>query len=95
MALLPNAYMQGEIAGINMAGKTQDFEKAMPMNAIGFFGMPLVTAGVYEGEEYKEQSEDSYKKLVFKDNKLVGYILINDVDRAGIYTALIREKIDI
>jgi NAD(P)H-nitrite reductase large subunit len=95
MALLPNAYMQGEIAGFNMAGKMQVFEKSMPMNAIGFFGMPLVTAGIYEGEEYKEVTEDSYKKLVFKDNKLVGYILINDVDRAGIYTALIREKIDL
>jgi NAD(P)H-nitrite reductase large subunit len=95
MALLPNAYMQGEIAGINMAGKLEVFDKAMPMNAIGFFGMPLVTAGSYEGEEYKEVTEDSYKKLVFKDNKLVGYIMINDVDRAGIYTALIREKIDL
>jgi NAD(P)H-nitrite reductase large subunit len=95
MALLPNAYMQGEIAGFNMAGRDEVFEKAMPMNAIGFFGMPLVTAGIYEGEEYKEVTEDSFKKLVFKDNKLVGYILINDVDRAGIYTALIREKVDL
>lgn len=95
MALLPNAYMQGEAAGINMAGGEADFSKAMPMNAIGFFGLPMVTAGSYEGEEYVEESDGGYKKLVFKDDRLVGYILIGGVDRAGIYTALIREKIDL
>lgn len=95
MALLPNAYMQGEAAGINMAGGEADFSKAMPLNAIGFFGLPMVTAGSYDGEEFAEEGSGSYKKLVFKDNKLVGYILIGDVDRAGIYTALIREKIDL
>jgi NAD(P)H-nitrite reductase large subunit len=95
MALLPNAYMQGEAAGINMAGGDADFSKAMPMNAIGFFGLPLVTAGSYDGEEYLDEGKDFYKKLVFKDDRLVGYILIGDVDRAGIYTALVREKIDL
>lgn len=99
MALLPNAYMQGEAAGINMAGGEADFSKAMPMNAIGFFGLPLVSAGSYDGEEFVEEGENAngkyYKKLVFKDNRLVGYILIGDVDRAGIYTAIIREKIDL
>ncbi len=28
-------------------------------------------------------------------NNLVGYIFINSVDRAGIYTGLIKDKIDI
>lgn len=95
MALLPNAYMQGETAGVNMAGGEKIFDRSMPMNAIGFFGLPLVTAGSYDGEAYLEAGSESYKKLVFKDNRLVGYILINDVDRAGIYTAMIREKIDL
>lgn len=95
MALLPNAYMEGEAAGIDMAGGNGEFKKAMPLNAIGFFGLPLVTAGSYDGEEYIEKTETSYKKLVFKDSRLVGYIIINDIDRAGIYTALIREKIDL
>lgn len=95
MALLPNAYMQGEAAGISMAGGEAEFSKAMPMNAIGFFGLPLVTAGSYDGEAYVEKGKDCYRKLVFKDDKLVGYILINAVDRAGIYTGLIREKIDL
>ena len=92
LALLPNAYMQGETAGINMAGGEKLFDKAMPMNAIGFFGLHIITAGSYDGEVYVTKGENSYKKLVTKDNMLKGYIIIGDVKRAGIYTSLIREK---
>lgn len=92
LALLPNAYMQGECAGINMAGGQARFDKAMPMNAIGFFGLHLVTAGSYEGKEYVTESRDAYKKLVTGEGRLKGFILLGDVRRAGIYTALIRER---
>lgn len=92
LALLPNAYMQGETAGITMAGGTKVYDKAIPMNAIGFFGYHIITAGSYDGEEYVKKDGDSYKKLVTRDDRLVGYILIGNVERAGIYTSLIREK---
>lgn len=92
IAILPNAYMQGECAGRNMAGEKKAFDKAMPMNAIGFFGLHIITAGSYDGDVSSEASERGYKKFVTKDNRLVGYILIGDVMRAGIYTSLIREK---
>ena len=42
LALLPNAYLQGECAGINMAGGNQSYDKAIPMNSIGFFGLHLI-----------------------------------------------------
>ncbi|MCL2084139.1 MAG: FAD-dependent oxidoreductase [Oscillospiraceae bacterium] len=92
MALLPNAYMQGEIAGINMAGGGKDFNKAIPMNAIGFFGLHIITAGNYNGEVYAQTGNGCYKKLFYSDNRLNGYILIGNVERAGIYTGLIRER---
>lgn len=93
MALLPNAYMQGECAGRNMAGDSEAlYNRAIPMNAIGFFGLHIISAGSYDGEEYTEQNGDCYKKLVTKDGLLKGFILIGDVKRAGIYTSLIREK---
>jgi len=106
MALLPNAYMQGECAGINMAGGEFCFNKAIPMNAISFFGLHMITAGNYAGDTYfrnvdKEPvaenfhpvcSGESYKKLFYSDNRLNGYILIGNVEKAGIYTSLIREQ---
>ena len=63
------------------------------MNAIGFFGLHVITAGSYDGEEVVSGEGNVYKKLVIKDNKLVGYIMIGDILRAGIYTRLIREQI--
>lgn len=92
LALWPNAHMQGETAGINMAGGEKIYDKAIPMNAIGFFGLHIITAGSYNGEAYTVKTENSYKKLVTRDNLLKGYILIGEVARAGIYTSLIREK---
>lgn len=97
MALLPNAYMQGECAGMNMAGGEKEF-KAMPMNAIGFFGLHIMTAGNYNGDVYHPSGVgeghdcSNYKKLFYSGNQLNGYILIGDVDKAGIYTSLIRER---
>ena len=92
LAILPNAYLQGETAGVNMAGGSKCFDNAIPMNAIGFFGLHVITAGSYDGDAWVQSSEQTYKKLVTKDNRLKGFILIGDVARAGIYTSLIREK---
>lgn len=93
LALLPNAYMQGVAAGRHMTGADMPYENAMPMNAIGFFGYHVITAGNYDGEELVTCDGMNYKKLVIKDNCLKGFIMIGDVRRAGIYTKLIREKV--
>lgn len=92
LALLPCAYMQGETAGINMAGGSKLYDRAVPMNAMGLFGLHLITAGSYEGECYVDR-EGGYKKLFHDKTTLKGYILINNIDKAGIYTSMISEKI--
>lgn len=90
LAILPNAYMQGYCAGVNMAGGKAVFDSAIPMNAVGFFDTHIITAGIYEGECIERVTPSSYKKLFIKDGRLAGYILIGDIARAGIYTSLIR-----
>lgn len=92
LALLPNAYMQGNTAGVNMAGGEQLYENAIPMNAMGMFGYHMITVGSYEGNVYTEKEGENYKKLFYKDNRLMGYIMIGDIKRAGIYTALIKNQ---
>ena len=93
LALLPNAYMQGHTAGVNMAGGNDVFDKAIPMNSIGFFGLHAMTAGNYSGEVYEEKTETGIKKLFVSDGLLSGYILIGNTDRAGIYTSLVRDRV--
>ncbi len=92
MAILPNAYMQGHAAGVNMAGGSEVFDKAIPMNSMGLFGLHVMTAGSYEGETYTEKTEESFKRLFTSDGLLKGFIIIGGCERAGIYTAMIREK---
>ncbi|MHB1315180.1 MAG: NAD(P)/FAD-dependent oxidoreductase [Christensenellales bacterium] len=92
LALLPWAFMRGEAAGVNMAGGHKIFDKAIPMNAIGFFGLHMITAGSYTGEAYVSL-EEGYKKLFYQDGVLKGYIIIGNVEKAGIYTNLIREQL--
>ena len=92
LALLPNAYMQGHTAGVNMAGGNDVFDKAILMNSIGFFGLHIMTAGTYKGEMYEEKTDGTLKRLFTKDGLLKGFILIGKTERAGIYTSLIREK---
>ena len=92
LAILPNAVQQGYTAGLNMAGNTAAFEKGIPMNSIGFFGLHIMTAGTYEGEVYEEKTENTLKRIYTKDDLLKGFILIGGQERAGILTSMIREK---
>ena len=98
LAILPNAYMQGRCAGINMAGGNATFDKAIPMNSIGFFGLHTMTAGSYFPEQeggacFEEQTGEQLKRLYTKDGRLTGFMLVGATERAGIYTSLIREQV--
>lgn len=92
LAILPNAYSEGLTAGINMAGGKKSFDSAFPMNAIGFFGLHILTAGTYTDAVYSEDFGETYKKLFCKDGFLTGFILIGNVNKAGIYTSIIRSR---
>lgn len=93
MAILPNAYMEGYCAGVNMSGGDSSFDNRIPMNSIGFFGYHIMTAGSYaDGDMYEQRDGDSVKRLFTKDNRLVGFMLLGNVERAGIYTSLVRNS---
>lgn len=92
LALLPNAYMQGNCAGKNMAGEADEYNVGIPMNAMGMFGYHIVSAGSYDGESYTVRDGENYKRLFYKDNVLKGFIIMGDIRRAGIYTDLIRKQ---
>ena len=98
LAILPNAYMQGTCAGVNMAGGDAVFEHAIAMNSIGFFGLHAMTAGSYYdasqgGALYEQRGENKLKRLFSKDGYLTGFMLIGDTDRAGIYTSMVRNRV--
>lgn len=102
LPLLPNAYQQGEVAGRNMAGAETVFAGGLAMNAIGFDDLPMLTAGIIkpDSEDYEvlvaaDPQARTYRKLVLRDGCIVGYICLGRVDRAGILTGMIKEKVEV
>lgn len=101
-AIWPCAYEQGRIAGFNMAGLMKKYQGSIRMNAAEFFGLPFISIGIVKttGEDseiisYLDRQKNIYKKVIIKNNVLIGLILIKDIDKAGLYNNLIRKKTDI
>ncbi|MGN0194556.1 MAG: NAD(P)/FAD-dependent oxidoreductase [Pseudoramibacter sp.] len=92
IAILPNAFMQGETAGINMAGGQAVFDKAFPVNSMGIKDFYLLTAGSTEGQPQIVNTPDGIRKFYIADDELKGYMILGECQRAGIYTDLIRQK---
>ncbi len=96
-ALWPNATLQGKYAGWNMAGEPCEYPGSQGLNSVEFFGLPVVSAGVVNTPDatYEEMTArlpgGGYKKVVVKDDILVGMIIAGEVERAGILTSLIQE----
>ncbi|MBR5769452.1 MAG: FAD-dependent oxidoreductase, partial [Clostridia bacterium] len=93
LAILPNAYMQGHTAGVNMAGGDAVFDNAIPMNSIGFFGLHIMSAGSYDGDMTEIRDGGTLKRFFVNEGLLNGFMLIGGTERAGIYTSLIRERV--
>jgi NAD(P)H-nitrite reductase large subunit len=101
--LFPLAFEQGFVAGLNMAGKNMKYLGGIPLNSLKFLPVPVLNAGVVEPIDDtcevlvndKFDSKGYYRKAIVKDGKLIGYIAIGEIDRVGILTNVIRQKIDV
>lgn len=99
----PNAVIQGSIAGSNMAGSSKKFDPQISMkNASEFREVPLISMGMSSAtgpdfEEYVDDrsSEGIYRKLVIKEDVVVGLIFLGDIQNAGVISALMKNKVNI
>lgn len=98
----PNAYTQGRAAGWNMAGRAYAYPGSFGMNSVDVCGLPTITVGMYDaaGDGYETivkggVKADSYKKLILKNDRIVGAVFVGDIDRAGIVTGLIRDGVKV
>jgi NAD(P)H-nitrite reductase large subunit len=98
----PNAYIGGRTAGRNMAGGISEYPHCTVMNAVNYFGINLVSAGIVNTLNDKEgyeilarQDAGTYRKIVIRENRIVGLVFINDIEKSGLIFGLIRDKINI
>jgi NAD(P)H-nitrite reductase large subunit len=110
VAIWPNAYRQGAIAAAHMAGIARPDPGGIPMNTVDVCGVPAMSIGnanvdpagplpsgrqPYEIMIQLDEKSYRYKRLVLQGDYLVGAILVGNVNRAGVYTGLIRNKINV
>ena len=101
-AIWPTACEQGRIAGLNMAGDKVSYDGTIAMNSIEFFGLPVISIGItkpkkdiYEEIVKKDVAKNIYKKIVTRDNVIVGAVFLNSVDTIGIIGSLIKNKVNV
>ncbi|HWR09465.1 NAD(P)/FAD-dependent oxidoreductase [Sporomusa sp.] len=100
--ILPEAVLQGKIAGANMAGKVVEYSGWIPGNYLRCFDESLFSVGltgIQSGSRYKtleKQAGGSSLKLIFTDDCLVGVEALNmKLIHPGVFLNLIRKKIPV
>jgi len=96
----PNAYTGGKTAGSNMAGIPDEYPGGTAMNAVKYFGVKIVSAGLVipPDESYeviREVHDDIYRKIILKDGKLVGMVFAGDIEKSGIIYNLMKDGTDV
>ncbi|MFH0912780.1 MAG: FAD-dependent oxidoreductase [Candidatus Omnitrophota bacterium] len=103
-ALWPVAVEQGKVAGANMVGEDLNYHGSLGMNSIEFFGLPVVSLGIYKVKEGDAAFEELklcdtkatiYKKIILKDNFIVGAIFVGDIKNSGVFLSSIRQRLDV
>jgi NAD(P)H-nitrite reductase large subunit len=99
-AIWPNAIEQGWIAGSNMADKKIAYDGAEVVNVLDVFGTPVVAMGRTSKEIGKCKSvvrntPSSSKKILLKNNKLVGLQFVGSIQNVGAFYSLMKKGSDV
>lgn len=103
LPLWPLAVEEGRVAGYNMAGVKTLYNGGTNMSSLKYFGMPIVSVGLANPKEdptleimvKADPAAKIYRKVVLRNNVIVGLTLVNCIERAGIYLNLMKKKIDV
>jgi NAD(P)H-nitrite reductase large subunit len=102
-AIWPVAVEMGRIAGMNMAGRSVRFRGSLSRNVIRIFDIDVFTAGLvnppaasaYEVLAAYDTRQRTYRKLVFRDEYLVGAALVGRVEQGGVLMNAIAGRVPV
>jgi nitrite reductase (NADH) large subunit len=98
-AIWPAAVEQGRLAGANIAGHERTYGGLLSQNTL-YVGDTRVIAGglirpaeeTCEVHSHHDPVSRSYRRLIIQDDRLVGVILVGQVEDAGVYLHLIYNR---
>uniref|UniRef100_A0A7C3WKM3 NAD(P)/FAD-dependent oxidoreductase n=1 Tax=Desulfobacca acetoxidans TaxID=60893 RepID=A0A7C3WKM3_9BACT len=97
----PAAMEQGRVAGANMAGQRLIYEGTLPSNVLKVVGIDLMAAGEIDAEGrleavvFKDEARGVYRKVVIKDEVIIGLILFGDMRGSRELQAAMKTRRDI
>ncbi len=99
-AIWPEAATQGRIAGFNMAGRKVIYPGSLSRNVMRVYNLDVMTVGLAnpspeDGLQIIRTggiANGIYRCLVFREDILVGAVLINRIEQGGILRALIENR---
>jgi len=96
----PNAYTGGRVAGLNMAGQKAEYEGGTALNALKYFGVNIVSAGMVNApddsyEVISRRSDGIYKKVIIKGGKITGMVFAGDIEKVGIIYNLMKDGVKV
>ncbi len=102
-AIWPEAAAQGRAAGYNMAGRPVVYPGSLSRNVMRVYDLDVMTLGYASpGNDpglrvfrWGGGQQGWYRSLVFRDDQLVGAILINGIEQGGVIRALIENRIPV
>lgn len=101
--IIPAAIDQAKIVAGNVLGKVySSYKGTVPSNTLKVVDIDLVSIGIvnpvksgYEELRLKDKEKGFYKKIILKDNKVVGAILLGSKKGFVSINRLIKEKVDV
>jgi NAD(P)H-nitrite reductase large subunit len=96
----PNAYEGGRVAGLNMAGQKAEYTGGTSMNALKYFGLNIVSAGLVNPpdggyETIVNRHNGIYRKVILKKGQLAGFIFAGDIEKSGIIYNLMKDGVNV
>lgn len=97
----PAAMAQGRVAGSNMAGRDMLYGGTLPSNRLKVAGVDLVAIGEIDPEGSleslvsRDEEQHVYRKLVLRDNTIVGAMLLGDIHGSDFIQFAIKNRRDI
>ena len=85
-----------------MAGGTARFTTGTVMNTVKYFGVAIVSAGDIEGDaqngdiiHVRGDGQRQYRKVVLRDGRIVGFVLSEGIEHAGVLLGLMRARVNV
>ncbi len=97
----PAAQRQGETAGVNMAGGNALYEGTVVSNTLKVVGIDLTAAGEIDAEGKldcvvrSDREKCIYCKVAFKEDKIVGCIVLGDVEERSEILGAVEKSVNI